>query len=131
MTVATEIGDIRPFHSPRRLMAHTGLKENPHHWYALRRTRDPRLRHLQTDLCVCGNQPADISLSHRRRGPLLTRKTGPRGVTMGPPRTGLTPAVPYHLYIALMRPQVRVSTGTGNSANSWQGGGQVGLGAWK
>lgn len=47
-------------------------------------TRGPRQRLLQTDLCVCGTQPADISLSHRRRSLFPQENAGPRALTRGP-----------------------------------------------
>ncbi len=88
-------------------------KENPRYRYADRRhilTRVARPRALRTGLCVCGTQPADISLSHRRRSPFLPNKGAPCSRT-GPQRTGLTPAVPYHLYNALIVPQLVRDTG--------------------
>ena len=80
-----------------------------------RNTLDTRARvagpsELGTGLCVCGTQPADISLSHRRRNPFLRNNGAPCDCT-GPQRSSLTPAVANYLYRALMLPHVASSTG--------------------
>ena len=87
--LAGELLDVDPSDGGR-----TGLA-----WGGTRSIREPEPAvagpsELGTGLCVCGTQPADISLSHRRRNPFL-RNNGTPWTCHGVPLSilFLTPAV--------------------------------------
>ncbi len=60
---------------------------------------------------LLGASHVETGLRHRRRN-LFSQNSGTPVETTGAPRSGVTPSIPYHLYMALITPQETGRSGT-------------------